>query len=82
MPTSSQLLTPDARRSANRLLVQGERTADLAAATAPYVLETCEVEVRPALIEQAKGALMLRPWPRTPPNGTGRDRAHETPRSR
>ena len=61
MPTSSQLLTPEARRTANRLLdvLQRERIADRPAATTPSVLGPCGIDARPALIERAKGALML-----------------------
>ena len=60
MPTNSPLLTPDARRTANRLLdvLQRERIGP-ATGTDPSALGPCEIEVRPALIEQAKGALML-----------------------
>lgn len=61
MPTDHRLNTPDARRTANRLLdeLQRERVASGAAATDPSVLGPCESEAKPALIEQAKGALML-----------------------
>ena len=59
MPTNS--LAPDARRTANRLLdvLQRQRIADSAAAVDPSDLELCEIGTHPALIEQAKGALML-----------------------
>lgn len=55
------LLTPDARRNANHLLdvLQRQRVADRPAATKPSVLGPCGVDARPALIERAKGALML-----------------------
>ena len=54
-------LTPDARRTSNRLLevLQRERAADGAAATGPAVLGSWEIHAKPALVEQAKGALML-----------------------
>lgn len=58
MPTAPVLLTPDARRTSNRLLelLQRERTA---AATDPSDLGPYEIHAKLALIEQAKGALML-----------------------
>jgi hypothetical protein len=61
MPTSSPLLTPDARRDSNRLLdvLQRERTDDRPAAADPSVLGSCGIHAQSALIEQAKGALML-----------------------
>jgi hypothetical protein len=61
MPTDPLHITPDARRSADRLLdvLQRERVADGAAATDPSVVGQCEIDANPALIEQAKGALML-----------------------
>jgi len=60
MPTDRRFDTPDARRTANRLLdvLQRERMAD-GAATDSSVLGQCEIDANPALIEQAKGALML-----------------------
>jgi hypothetical protein len=60
MPTDPRSLTPDARRAANRLLevLQHDRLAD-GAATHGTVLASYESHARPALIEQAKGALML-----------------------
>ena len=62
MSTDPRLITPDARRSANRLLdvLQGTRVADGAAASNPSGLGHYEIHASPALIEQAKGALMLR----------------------
>ncbi|ANH36668.1 ANTAR domain protein [Nocardioides dokdonensis FR1436] len=61
MSTSTRRLTPDARRSANRLLdvLQRERAADGAAGTDRSLPASCEINASPALIEQAKGALML-----------------------
>lgn len=61
MPTDPRLITPAARRTANLLLdvLQRGRAADGAAVTAPSVLGPCDVAANPALIEQAKGALML-----------------------
>jgi hypothetical protein len=61
MPTDPRSLTPDARRAANRLLdvLQRDRRADGATATHPSALAPYEVHAKPALIEQAKGALML-----------------------
>lgn len=59
MPTAPRLLTPDARRTANLLLVQRERTADRAAVTDPSVLRPSGMDAQLALIERAKGALML-----------------------
>ncbi len=59
MPTSTRHLTPDARRTANRLLEWHERVADGAAGTDVSLPASCEIDASPALIEQAKGALML-----------------------
>ena len=61
MPTGPLLLTPDARRTANRLLevLQRERIADRAAATDSSDLGPCGLDANSALMEQAKGALML-----------------------
>lgn len=61
MSTAPQLLTPDARRTANRLLdaLQRQPIADGAAATEPSVPGPCEIAAHTALIERAKGALML-----------------------
>jgi len=63
MSTAPQFLTPtpDARRTANRLLdaLQHQRIADDAAGTEPSALGPCEIGANTALIEQAKGALML-----------------------
>ena len=53
MLTDPGSLTPDARRTANRLLDA------LQAATDSSALEPCEVGDRSALVERAKGALML-----------------------
>ena len=50
MIINAPLLTPDARRAANRQLDAAADACDLE----PY-----EVDVRPTLVEQAKGALML-----------------------
>lgn len=50
MSTDSPLLTPGARRAANR---------QLDAAADACELEPYEVDLRPTLVEQAKGALML-----------------------
>lgn len=60
MPTEPLLLTPGARRTSSRLpdALLWERISDLAAATEP-ALGPCEVDAEAALIEQAKGALML-----------------------
>lgn len=62
MPTDPRLITPDVRRTANRLLdvLQRTRVADGAAAPNPSSLGQHEIHASPALIEQAKGALMLR----------------------
>ena len=59
MSTDPDFLTPDARRSANRLLelLQRER---IAAATDQPDVGPSEIHATLALIEQAKGALMLR----------------------
>lgn len=61
MPTAPLLLTADARRTANRLLdvLERERIADGPAATKASVLGPCGIDARSALIERAKGALML-----------------------
>jgi hypothetical protein len=61
MATDPRLLTTDARSTANRLLdaLQRERIADVAAATEPSDLGLFEIDAHTALIEQAKGALML-----------------------
>lgn len=61
MTNDDRLRTSDSRSTANHLLevLQRERIADRAAATERSVLESCEVDVNPALMEQAKGALML-----------------------
>ena len=61
MPTAPLLLTPDARRTANRLLdvLQRERIADGAAVTQPSVLGPGGIDAHSELIERAKGALML-----------------------
>ncbi|WP_310528065.1 ANTAR domain-containing protein [Nocardioides sp.] len=55
---STDTSTPDSRRTANRLLdvLQRERTA---AATDPSDLGPSEIHAKLALIERAKGALML-----------------------
>lgn len=60
MSADTRLLTPEARRSANRLLdvLQRERAAG-PAATHPSAIGPFELSARAALIEQAKGALML-----------------------
>ena len=60
IPTTRQL-TSDAPRSANVLVddLQRERLARRAADADPYGLGPCELGINPALIEQAKGALML-----------------------
>jgi hypothetical protein len=59
-PTDPRLQTPDARRAANRLLevLQRERIADGDAATDSSVPGPC-IAAEAALIEQAKGALMV-----------------------
>ena len=61
MPTDPRLPTPDERRTANRLLdvLQRERIADGTAVTDPSALGPCEIDANTALIQQAKGALML-----------------------
>ena len=61
MTTHRRLLIPEAHLTANHLLevLQRERIADGPAATDPSALEPCEIAANPALIEQAKGALML-----------------------
>lgn len=51
--------TPDARRTANRLVDELQREQLARRAAAPAGLGAYEVDVKPALIEQAKGALML-----------------------
>ena len=58
MPPDPRLVTPDARRTANRLLdvLQRERSA---ADTDPSDLGRPEIHATLALIERAKGALML-----------------------
>lgn len=61
MPTSPLLLTPDERRTANRLLdvLQRERVADGAAVTQPSILGPGGIDAHSVLIERARGALML-----------------------
>ena len=61
MTSPSLLLTPEARRTANRLLdvLQRERIADRAAAPDSSVFGRCGLDARAALVERAKGALML-----------------------
>lgn len=61
MATDPRLLTPDGRRAANPLLdvLQRERVAEGAAGTDGSLPAFCGVDASPALIEQAKGALML-----------------------
>ncbi len=61
MSTEARSLTPEALRTANRLLdvLQRERIADGSAAASPSALGPSEINARHALIEQAKGALML-----------------------
>ena len=61
MPADPRPFTPDARRTANRLLdvLQRERSADRAAPTDRSVPGACEVDANTALVERAKGALML-----------------------
>ena len=61
MSTAPLLLTPDARRTANRRIdvLQRERIAVGPAATRPSVLGSCGIDAKAALIERAKGALML-----------------------
>ncbi len=61
MATSTRLLTPDARRTSNRLLdvLQRSRVADGADGTGGFLPASSEIDARSALIEQAKGALML-----------------------
>lgn len=58
MPTDPRFVTPDARRTSNRLLdvLQRER---IAAATDPSGFGPSEIHAKLALIERAKGALML-----------------------
>lgn len=59
-PTDPRLQTPDARRAANRLLdvLQRERPPDDATVGDPSVAGAC-IGARAALIERAKGALMV-----------------------
>lgn len=60
MPTVALLVSPEGRRTANRLLevLQRERTADHSSATDASVSERGGGDIRLALIERAKGALM------------------------
>src|SRR6478735_3203466 len=53
-------ITPDAQRTANRLLEALQRVRDVAAAPDPCIPGPRAIDARTALIEQAKGALMLR----------------------
>jgi hypothetical protein len=61
MTPHRRLLIPEAHPTANHQLevLQRERIADRAAATDPSDLEPCETDINRALVEQAKGALML-----------------------
>lgn len=61
MSTEPPVPTSSAHPSAIRRVevVQRERSADLAPATDLFVPEACETDANPALLEQAKGALML-----------------------
>lgn len=58
MATDSRLLTPAARRAANRLLDELQRARTVHAG-GPSVPGPGEIDTRPALIEHATGALML-----------------------
>ena len=61
MTTHGRRFAPDAHLTANRLLEVPQRDgiAARAAATDRSILEPCEIDANPALMEQAKGALML-----------------------
>lgn len=50
---------PDARRTTNRLVEELHREHVARRAAALAGLGPCEIDVKPALLEQAKGALML-----------------------
>ena len=62
MPAKQLPSTGDARHASDRLLeaLQRSRDADSAAAPERVVPGLREIDVNPAIIEQAKGALMLR----------------------
>jgi len=60
MHTDSLPLTPDAQRAANRLLEALQRGRDSGAVPEPCVPGPRTIDASTALIEQAKGALMLR----------------------
>ena len=61
MPTDPRLPTSNARHSEIRLVevLQRDRLHDRVAVTDSFVPEPCETDANPALLEQAKGALML-----------------------
>lgn len=61
MTTEPPLPASSAHHSAIRLaeVLQRERSADLLRVTDLFVPEPCETDANPALLEQAKGALML-----------------------
>jgi hypothetical protein len=61
MTTEPPLPTSSAHHSAIRLVevLQRECSADLLPATDLFVPEPCETDANPALLQQAKGALML-----------------------
>jgi hypothetical protein len=61
MPTESPLPSSSAHHSAIRLVevMQRERSAGLLPAIDSFVPEPCETDANPALLDQAKGALML-----------------------
>lgn len=60
MHTDPLPLTPDAQRAANRLLEALQRGRDSGAVAEPCVPGPRTIDASTALIEQAKGALMLR----------------------
>ena len=59
MTTDRPLPTPDARPPRTVLSCCSASASPTAAATDSFVPEPCEIDANPALIEQAKGALML-----------------------
>jgi hypothetical protein len=60
MDADQMPITPDAQRTANRLLEALQRGRDGAAAPDPCVPGPRAIDAKTALMEQAKGALMLR----------------------